>query len=254
MAEILPHSKAIKAWVKEYLGDARKQADRSISDLEDSGEFIGIYKVALAADAVFSKLVSTEKPRLTTARSIVQRIPLFVALAQPEAARVELRRLIEVTFWCVYFTDHPVEWESFERTPGQGFETEKTTPIAYCAHREMSYYGNYARERLGDDPSGIAVSAVSVLSTQYGNLSAAVHAGAIATGNILLPPVEPATQSAMASFLSIHHAVCGAACIALAAFLRSKFDRLPPMHRRWFDWLVGSQTAKSIRSQEFGLS
>jgi hypothetical protein len=254
MAEILPHSTVIKSYVKEYLADAAKQADRSISDLSGSGEFVGIYKVALAADAVLSKLSSTERPRLAAARSIVQRVPLFLALAQPEAARVELRRLIEVTFWCIYFTDHPIEWESFEKSPSKGFETEKATPIAFCAHREMTYYANYARERFAEEPSGLGVGAINQLHVNYGNLSAAVHAGTVATGTIILPPAEPSTQPKLASFLAVQREVSGAACIVLSAMFRSKFDQLPPMHRRWFDWLIGNVIAKKIRSQDFGIS
>jgi hypothetical protein len=41
--------------------------------------------------------------------------------------------------------------------------------------------------------------------------------------------------------------------IVLAAFFRTKFENLPPVHRAWFDWLVGSNTAKRIRSGKFGL-
>lgn len=180
-------------------------------------------------------------------------MPLFLALAQPEAARVELRRLIEVAFWCVYFTDHPIEWDSFEKNPSKGYGTEKMTPIAYCAHCEVAYYVNYARERFAEEPSGLAVSAVNELHVSYGNLSQAVHAGTVATGTIILPPAEPATQPKLASFLDIHREVCGAACVVLSAMFRSGFDKLPPMHRRWFDWLVGNATAKRIKSQQFGL-
>jgi hypothetical protein len=39
----------------------------------------------------------------------------------------------------------------------------------------------------------------------------------------------------------------------LAAHFRQRFDKLPPVHRAWFDWLVGSKVAKKIRSGPFGL-
>ncbi|MCW8965539.1 MAG: hypothetical protein OQK82_02465, partial [Candidatus Pacearchaeota archaeon] len=183
MAAVLPHSAKIRADVESYLGDASALVLSATADLKNSSNYRAIYKAALATDAVLSKLSQRFTPRPVVARSVVQRVPILVGLAQLSAARVELRRLIEIVFWTVYFSDHPVEWRKFEASPSAGIESDPNQPISYNAHRAPSFYGNYAIELFSREPSGLVVQAVVDLKTEYGNLSGDVHAGVASTTN-----------------------------------------------------------------------
>jgi hypothetical protein len=53
------------------------------------------------------------KPSLNAARSIVLRFPMLTAIGQGAISKAELRRFLELIFWTIYFTDHPVEWSEF---------------------------------------------------------------------------------------------------------------------------------------------
>jgi hypothetical protein len=253
MAEILPHSSIIRRQVDTYLTHAAELTQVSSDSLRTSGEFTAVYKTALAADAVLSKLSGNERPKLSAARTVVRRVPLLLTFGQIEAASVELRRLIELSFWCIYFTDHPVEWRSFLKSPGKGIEVERTEPIAFCAHREPSYYANYAKERFRDEPSGIAGEAAGLLTMHYGTLSGVVHAGSLTLKGGVVPPIVPPSTSDLSSFMKTFRQVAGAVCLIVGAFRQRKFDSLPPMHRAWFDWLIGGSMRKRVRSQSFGL-
>src|SRR4051812_22813581 len=105
MGSALPHNAQIRADVSSYLVDARQIIEKSAKSLTSSSEFRHIYKLCLATDSVFHKLTSSRAaPRLTVARGLIQRVPLLIACGQVPASYNELRRLIEVVLWCVYFT------------------------------------------------------------------------------------------------------------------------------------------------------
>jgi len=182
----------------------------------------------------------TKKPSLFAACAVVQRVPLQILLAQVAAGRVELRRLIELTFLTVYFTDHPIEWAHFERTPGEGINTARDTPIAAAAHREPSYYASYVKELMVAEPSGLALGAARDLAVIFGMLSSSVHAASASLKILPDVPIGQLTSSEMSAFLRDYRAVAANAIIVLAAFRRRKFDSFPPAYRAWFDWLVGA--------------
>ena len=150
MSSILPHNAQVRSDITSYLNEVLDVVRDCRSALESSSEFRAIYKIALSTDVVLRSLSQRENPRLSSARSLVQRIPYLIAVGQETAARAELRRLIELSFWCVYFTDHPVEWRCLERTPTRGLVKVMDSPISFCAHRERTFYSNYCQERIPD--------------------------------------------------------------------------------------------------------
>jgi hypothetical protein len=253
MAGILPHSTVIRGQIDSYLGQAAHLTKASADALRSNGDFTAVYKIALATDSVLSKLASNERPKLTAARTVVRRVPFLAIVGQTDAAMVDLRRLIELCFWCVYFSEHPVEWRSFAESPGRGIEAEKTEPISLAAHREPSHYANYARERFHGEPSGLAVEATDSLRAHYGTLSGSVHASSLTSGKLLLPPIRVPPKQDLPRLMSTFKSVAGSVCLVLAAFHRKRFERLPPMHREWFDWLIGDQLKRRLRSGQFGL-
>jgi hypothetical protein len=175
-------------------------------------------------------------------------------MSQDVPASVELRRFLECVFWCIYFTDHQVEWAEFKSNPERNIEREVSQPIRYNAHREPAFYRNYASERFSEEPSGLAKLSVDSSSVHYSTLSAAAHGSSSIRNARLVPPLHKFTEVEMEKFARTYRSVASAGAIILAAFFRRQFDSLPPAHREWFDWLVGSERRKKIRSGPFGLN
>lgn len=255
MSGLLLHTEQIQSMMEQYLKDTRLIIDESLAALRRSKAFRLIYKTSLAADAVLLKLSNNRmKPSLNTLRSIDLRIPLLVAIRQTSIARVELRRFIELCNWSIYFTDHSVEWTHFASEPKKGFQNNIENPISYCAHREASFYSNYVLERMKDEPSGIGHQAISSLKQISSELNAAVHPGDIAISTQKIPPVDDISEQMLMNFNKTQKTVFSNSCILIAAFNRKQFGKLPPMHRAYFDWLVGTKLKKNIRAGAFGLA
>jgi len=254
MAKILPHNTQIRSDVSSYLAEVRQIVSDCTAKVEGSGDYRNIYKTCLATDSVLAKLSARERPRLSAARGLIQRVPLLVATGQLPATRNELRRFAEVVFWCIYFSDHPVEWTAFSGDPARGFEKGMSRPIAFCAFRERAFYSNYAQELFQTERSGLAVDAAKRLSDICNRLNAQVHAAHVAVSHELRPAWDSLTTAELQSIANTQRDACAASCIVLAAYFAQRFDRLPPVQRAWFDWLVGPAIAKKVRSGPFGLS
>lgn len=254
MSDVLPHNAQLRADLSSYLVESRTIIAECSNKVETSGAYRNIYKSCLACDSILQKLsTSRETPRLTVARGLIQRVPLLVAVGQLPASHNELRRFMEVVLWCLYFTDHPIEWQSFSQEPRRGFAKDISTPITYCAFRERAFYSNYAEELFKRESSGEAAAAAKELSVNYGELNADVHAAHVAATTSLRPAWDSLSDVQLSSLAKRHRSVCANASIVLAAYFRRRFEKLPPVHRAWFDWLVGSKVAKKIRSDRFGL-
>jgi hypothetical protein len=251
MPSALPHNEKIRLDLASYLAEAVEFAKESVDRLTKSGDFRAIYKTCLATDSVLAKLSRQETPRLKAARSLVRRIPLLIVCGQTDVARGQLRCLIEIAFWCVYFTDHPVEWEEFQNNPTLGIATSISEPIRYCAHRERRFYSDYATELLSVEPSHIATRAVQELTALYADLNRYVHGGHALLKSSLHPVLDDSAE--LPAFSKTLRTACANTCIVLSAFLSTRFDTLPAVHREWFDWLVSLKTAKKIRAGKFGI-
>jgi hypothetical protein len=250
----LPHNAQIRADVVEYLAEVRDLVRDLTVDCETTSEYRNIYKNCLAADSVLQKLASSRAvPKLTVARGLIQRVPLLIASGQLPASCNELRRFMEIVLWCIYFTDHRIEWTAFARNPSRGFEKDLTTPITFCAFRERTFYSNYAQELFATEESGTALEAAREISRVYGQLNAKVHAAHVATMTRKKPAWDATNRHELSEFAITLNDVAANSCIMLSAFFKSRFDKLPPVHRAWFDWLVGSSRAKLIRAANFGI-
>jgi hypothetical protein len=254
MAGPLPHSTQIQKLGEIFLNEVADEISKAQSKLKKSAEFRRIYRISLAADAVLSRLLRlSRRPPPHAARSIVKGVPLLVCARQLGPARIELRRFMELVVWEVYFREHPVEWEKFSSNPTHGFTRDEKDPIEYCAHRELEYYLNYAKSRVADEPSKVAGPAVEELRLLKGKLNEAVHPGAGAGTTGRVTPLDAIEEPTLREFSDLQRSVFKNACIVIASVRRNAFDRLPAMHRAHFDWLVGDQLAKRIRSGPFGL-
>jgi len=238
----------------KYLDDALTIISTKFRRLKKLSEFRATYRVCLAADAALSRLQSKRmRPSLKAARSIVRRIPLIVAVGQLAVARIELRRFIELLFWTTYFKDHPIEWACFESNPTAGYGKSLDNPISYCARRECTFYANYAKERMNEEPSGLGAEAAESLRRALRELNSIVHPGGIATSKLRIPPFEEVGKDALVEFSKSLRGVLGQGCILAAAINRRGFDRFPPMHRAHLDWLIGTENSKKLREGAFGL-
>lgn len=250
----LPHTSEIQEMAEEFLGDALKFIQVLFGKMKATAEFRQVFKVCLATTAVLSKLGTRNmRPPLKAAQSIIRRVPVLVGTGQIGAAGIALRRFSELLFWTVYFTEHPVEWAEFESNPFSGYQQDKDLPIAYCAHRECGFYAKYAQERMGAEPSGLGVKAVDELRMVQKALNSNTHPGDVALGNLNGLPFDDVNQETLNEFCALLRSVVSPGCILTAAFAKARFDQLPPAHRAFFDWLVGSDRSKTIRRGSFGL-
>ena len=147
MPSVLPHNTAFRKMVRAYLDETSGAIRNHVESLNGLAEYRNIYRITWATDHVYSGLgTESNRPKVDVARDILRRVPLLVAVAQLSVATIELRRFVEVLFWVLYFSEHPVEWSSFKRYPNRSYEQDKGDPISYGAHRELGFYINYARE------------------------------------------------------------------------------------------------------------
>lgn len=253
MASPLPHSRVIAGELRTYATDATTLVASSIMSVARESAFTSIYKTTLAAHAVIEKLRGAELPSYLHASSILQRIPLLILMSQSQAAEVELRRVIELMFQTFYFSDHPVEWDMLVRQPQRSIQHERDNPIAGNAYREPSYYRLYAKERFAAEPSGIAAKSIDRLGVEYGNLSSAAHAPAATDSRAIRPVVENLSGYVLGRFSSRFKMICADVCAVASAFSPTQFDALQPVYRAWYDWLLGPEIAKKVRSGKFGL-
>ena len=254
MPGVLPSTTKFREMVAEYLNEASDEIIRHLKSLNDSTNYRGVYRTTWAADNVLSKLKSDRnRPSLDVARDVIRRIPLLVAVGQVSVAQIELRRFLEVTFWIVYFSDHPVEWFHFAKAPDRGYAQHATDPIAFGAHREMGFYAGYAKELMKSERSGLAAEAVTKLRELYRRLSATVHPGSLAVGKTNIAPIEPAEGKVTEAFLNTFKRVSASACLLLAAFNTEQFRTLDATARANFDWLIGTRVKKSLQAGPFGL-
>ncbi len=241
--------------VNDYVDDSAEMVSACLAAARSTKSFQEVYAISLSADVVLRNLaVPSLRPRLAAARSIILRVPMLVSLGQPSLGAVELRRLVELTLWTVYFTDHPIEWHSFGAGSNAGFSQDARKPISYAARRELIHYFEYARELMGSEPSGLARKAIDVMKQQTHDLNASVHAGELAQSVRRIPPHEEVSDTVLQRFKRLQQPVFANCCLLLAAYRRRKFDRFNATARAHFDWLVGSKLRRAVRQGPFGLA
>lgn len=244
----------LKQQVQDYLSDSKSIVEQCVTSAASAPLFSEIFRSSLSTDSVLAGLSTPNlKPSLNPARSIVLRIPMLTAIGQGTIAKAELRRFLELLFWTIYFTDHPVEWSVFKSQSGTGFARDQHQPIAYAAHRELGYYVDYARERMESEPSGLGTQSLNELKQVSHQLNAAVHAGQLARAKGKSAPFESPEQKLLQDFGKFQRAVFSNSCILFAAYRRAQFGALNAAARTEFDWLVGTKLRKQIRSGLFGL-
>jgi hypothetical protein len=254
VTSVLPHSAVIRNDVDQYLDITAAHIASQISNLKSSGSFRNIYKITLSTDCLLAKLPRNALPNPGVLRGVLQQIPILVSSTNESAHLVQLRRFVECVFWLVYFSDHSVEWSKFSLDPGRPIEKDLTKPISFNAHREASYYRNYASERFSTEPSGLVINAISDLNQAFGELSAAAHGASDVRKGKLYPPLQPLDSDQLAEFAKTYRRVASAGALVVAAYFQRQFDNLPPVHRQWFDWLIGPARSKKLQSGPFGLA
>ena len=255
VSRVTPNSSQLRDYIADYIADATGIIESSLSHCKNSIAFQEIYHLSLSTDTVLKRLVGPSiRPRLMGARSVVRRIPLLVSVGQKSVGVVELRRFVELTFWAIYFTDHSIEWHSFETDASSGFSRDIRKPISYAARRELAHYVEYARELMGSEPSGVGTIAVDGLKQASHELNTSVHAGELATTAVKIVPHEGVSDHDLRGFAKLQRRVFANCCLLLAAFRSSTFHRFDVASRAHFDWLVGPTIRKQIRQGPFGLT
>ena len=191
MATTLPHGNVIAKTVADFLRDVESDWQRVSVDASGSPDFREIFKSVWATDQVLRGLSDrVVHPSMNSLRTVVRRIPVIVLSGQLDAIQGELRRFVELVFWQVYFSDHPIEWRHFSRSPDLGISRAQDKPIEYCSHRERMFYSNYASERMLEEPSGLAGKASDELSSLCNKLNSYAHAGREIVGTRVKPSID----------------------------------------------------------------
>lgn len=255
MKAVLITTQGLAAASEKYLTDARSLLGKSIAAHRNTAEFRDLFKTCLAAEAVLQGLDSSAlSPGLAPLRTIVLRIPLLAAAGQSSIVKVELRRYIEITFWVVYFSHHPIEWLHFSGKRGSGFSKDARKPIAFAASRDLNAFVEYAREYMEPEPSGIAARAISLLEQDKKVLNAAVHAGEIARAPSLNLPVDKPSPTESRKLAAMIKRIIGHSVLLLGGFNKNAFNGLAAGPRAYFDWVIPSAFRKDIRKGTFGMS
>ncbi len=254
MSGITPKFAELHQFTTEYLEDGRSIIEGSLAVVETSSAFAEVYHISLSVDTVLGGLKSGKlRPRLAGARSIVLRLPLLIGIGQQSVAMVDLRRFIELICWAVYFSDHPIEWLSFQRHTEAGFSQEMRRPISHAAHRELSYYIEYAHELMASEPSGLGLRAVESIKQVSHKLNADVHARQMAQATGRRPPHDDVSDAALRKFARFQRLTFSSCCILFSAYRARQFDRFNAPTRAHFDWLVGATIRRKVREGPFGL-
>jgi hypothetical protein len=238
-----------------FLTEVEEACKTAATTAKKSPTFKQIFRVALAGESVLSTIRSRKLcPEISAIRNTSRRVPVLIALGQIGLAKVELRRLLELTFWVVYFTHHPREWDHFDGKRQFGFTRDVNKPIGYAAHRDLSFYFSYALEYMESEPSGQAMSAINILNDVKKQLNASVHAGQIARQPSVQIPFDRFAENDLQQFLSLQKLALANSIILLLAFDRRTFDSLQAGPRAYFDWLIDANARRNIRKGPFGLS
>lgn len=253
MTTLLPSPSEFRNIVSKYIDDGEYIANTCFAVARDNEIFVDIYRYSLATHTVLGELSTPAlRPTSKPARSIALRVPLLVSMGQASVAHGELRRFVELISWAIYFTDHPIEWQSF-RTGRGGFAREMRKPISYAANRELSFYLDYALELMDQEPSGLGSKAVNNCKNAVKALNAAVHPGHLAKAPGTIPPHDNLTTRVLRDFRNIQKLTFANCVLLMAAYRRAKFNRLNASARAHFDWLVGSSIRREVRKGPFGL-
>lgn len=252
MTTTIPHSAVIKNQLNEYLDDAQSILKTSFDEIDKSPAFRAIYKNCVGTFTPLTRIASRQLPLLKTASGIVKRSPLLIASRQMQLAYVELRRLIETVNCYPYFSEHPVEWESFADTPSGGYAKDTDKPIFWNAHREQKFYSNYIRERFAVDKSGLIELAVNDNNQCYKDFSAYVHA---ALNHLTKKPLthvfDTIDEDSLKDFADAQKRVYRATLILSLAPKPTLVGKLSAIERAWFDWVLGNANQKKIRAGDF---
>jgi hypothetical protein len=244
----IPHSAVTHVHMVEYLDDLVTELAASTEVLKRSKEFKAIYKNSLAGFLSLKALSRKQLPLPRSAAELTRRIPVLVASRQAVQATAELRRFIELIAWWPYFKDHPVEWSHFATNPWLGYVKYDANPIAFAAHRELSYYLAYILEKADCSVSSILGAAVSDLQAGYAETSRFVHAGGLADPDTQLAAFDDLTASVLRQFGALQKSVVRAGVIVSAWINDAGVHALPAVERSWFDWLLGRDATNAIRS------
>lgn len=244
----------LRQQVDDYVNELTTVSKACLASTRSTKLFEEVYSTSLSADVVLDQLDERSlRPHLGSARTIVLRVPMLVSLGQSSLGKVEMRRLVELTLWTVYFTDHPVEWARFGLGSGAGFSRNPRQPISYAARRELAHYFEYALELMESEPSGLGKYAVCQMKQLTRGLNASVHAGGLAQATSRMPPYDKVSDSMLKRFHRLQKNLFANCCLLLAAYRRPRFDRFDATARAHFDWLVGSKVRKAVRKGPFGL-
>ena len=245
---------ALTKQVTKYLDEARPLLEQYSASASQSSFFKEIFKTSLAAETILLSLTNERFcPSLEGLRTIALRYPLLLSLGQSSVAHLELRRFLELTFWTVFFTHHPIEWSRFVSKNG-GFGRDMTRPITFAAHRELNSYMDYAREYMESEPSGLALKVIQALESDKKQLNASVHAGDLARNPHHHPAIDTFSDKELKVLGNLQRRIFSHSILLLCAFDVKGFNKLPHVPRAYFDWLMGPSLQKKIRAGSFGLT
>jgi len=238
---------------QEFADDLGTAINLFLEDAKKNAEFKAIYNKGMAAFQVLNEWKGDNPELLGAAAGAAKRAVVLVCMRQYSLVNVELRRFIECISWYVYFTDHSVEWEAFKATPTRSWGNKPKKPIETAASAPINYYLRYLEERMNDELSVLAKSAVGVFRTEYNKLSDYIHGATPAMDGSLALAYDREDPRQHSEMKTRCYKIFKSGCILVAALKINLLQNLSATDRKYFDRLVSPSTAKKIREQPFGL-
>lgn len=248
----LPHSSQLNAALAELVAEVGSAKKAGFDSFTTSAQLKFLYRLCNATDSIVNALDHSKmRPSLQAARSVILNQPVLLLYSFMDEAMVDLRRFIELVAWSIYFSSHPVEWKAF--LEGGGYSRDLDQPISFCARRELGFYLSYLDELVRSEPSGFASDAVEQLRQCVGKLNKHAHGATLARVTSRATVLKARSDAEAKALCEMAEQVFRNSAIVLCATNRKRFDSLGAVERGYFDYLVGKELARKLRSLDFGI-
>lgn len=237
----------------EFTDDLKLAIVAFLEVAKNNAEFKSIYNKGIAASKVLNVWAQDNQELLSAAAGASKRAIALACIRQYSLLHVELRRFIECITWYIYFADHPVEWNVFKRNPGRSWREKIEKPIETAASSPINFYLRYLQERMADEPSGLARTAVDIFRNEYDKLSIYIHGGTPAIHGSLALTFDREDPTQHREIKNRCYKIFKNGCIIVAALKTQLLENLSATDREYFDRLVSPSTARKIREQPFGI-
>lgn len=230
--------------LNQLAGEISSVAAQTLTHADSREALRRLLRASRCTNAVLAIYGKQPHPLLADLVNIAARVPILVLLRQYRAVKIELRRFLETSLRYVYFLEHPVEFASYEDSPGTGYDTKENSPIAYCSSRSFQWYRRYTIERFSRANLEHVTRALQKIEEQYSHFSRAAHVGPhndLGKPESTAEPLDAAYVSELAGFAQDSFSSSLTIILSIGDINRDALDAEQMAHLKW---LLGGEQAK----------